>query len=124
MILGYILNSLFTFGYLFVKTPMHLFIVQAGLGVASALTVPTWEALYSKYEDKHQEGYEWGLVSGEAQILTALGLIIGGLIVNYFSFKILFITMGSIQVIATIYQAQILKFNKMRIKNTKKYKRN
>ena len=109
MIAGYFLNALFTFSYLFVSSPKHLFIVQAGLGIATALGTPTWEALYAKYEDKRHAGFIWGLASGEAGIITGVAMIIGGLIVNYFSFNTLFITMGIIQVIGAIYQAQILK---------------
>jgi len=110
MIAGYSLNALFTFSYLLVSTPFHLFLVQAGLGIAAALAIPTWEALYdTNYENKKHEGYVWGLAGGQAQIVTGIAIIIGGLIVNYFSFRILFITMGIIQIIATIYQAQILK---------------
>lgn len=37
-----------------------------------------------------------------------LTIIIGGLLVNSYSFTTLFIIMGSIQVLATLYQSQIL----------------
>jgi MFS family permease len=109
MVAGYALNAVFTFCYLFVDSQLGLFIVQAGLGAAAALAIPTWEALYAKYEDKRHDGYTWGLAGGQAQIATGLAIILGGLLVNYFSFQVLFVTMGTIQIIATIYQAQILK---------------
>lgn len=109
MIVGYGLNAFFTFGYLIVSSPIHLFLVQIGLGIASALSMPTWESLYAKYEDKKHEGYEWGLAGGEGYIITGIAMVIGGLIVNYFSFTFLFLTMGTIQIIATLYQAKILK---------------
>ncbi|MBW3022851.1 MFS transporter [Candidatus Woesearchaeota archaeon] len=109
LVFGYVLNTLFTFGYLLVSSPVHLFIIQAGLGVAVALAAPTWNSLYAKYEDKKEAGYEWGLAIGESQIVMGVALVIGGLIVNYFSFKLLFITMGCIQVVATVYQALILR---------------
>lgn len=112
MIVGYIINAIFTFGYLLVDKPVHLFLVQAGLGIAAALTIPTWSALYAKHEDKKHDGYIWGLASGEAEILRGLAIIIGGLIISYFSFAFLFITMGIIQVFATIYQATIFKYSK------------
>ncbi len=108
MVLGYALNALFTFGYLFISTPWHLFIIQAGLGIASAMATPTWNALYAKHEDRKNDGFQWGLAGGEAQIITGIALIVGGYIVSYFSFSGLFITMGIIQTVATIYQAQIL----------------
>ncbi len=109
MILGYALNALFTFSYVLVQKPAHLFIVQAGLGIAHALASPTWMALYAKYEDKKHAGLAWGLAGGEASIFAAVAVIIGGMIVRYFSFDVLFVAMGIIQSIATIYQAQILK---------------
>ena len=106
IITGYSLNAFFTFSYLLVSKPYHLFIVQAGLGFATALSTPTWDALYAKYETKKSAGYIWGLAIGEGQILTGIAIIIGGLIVSYLSFNILFISMGAIQVLATLYQSR------------------
>ena len=108
MVFGYALNAFFTFGYLFVSSAWHLFIVEAGLGVAVAMATPTWNALYAKNEDKEHSGFQWGLAGGMAKIITGVAIIVGGYIVNYGSFRLLFITMGVIQVIATLYQAQIL----------------
>lgn len=109
LVTGYLLNTLFTFSYLFVASSGQLFAVQAGLGFATALATPTWDALYASNEDKTKAGYIWGLAGGRDQLITGVAIIIGGLIVNYFDFKVLFITMGVVQAIATIYQAQILK---------------
>lgn len=108
MIAGYGLNAVFTFCYLLVSAPVHLFLVQAGLGVAAALSIPTWISLYAKYEDKKHSGLSWGIATGLNRIATGVALVIGGLIVTYLSFNVLFITMGLIQVLATLYQAQIL----------------
>ena len=112
MIAGYGLNTVFTFSYLLVSSSVDLFFVQAGLGFATALATPTWDALYTKYQDQEKSGYIWGLSVGRDQLITGLAIIIGGLIINYCSFKVLFITMGIIQAIATIYQAQILILRK------------
>jgi len=109
LVVGYVLNTLFTFGYLFVSVPIHLFFIQAGLGVAAALSIPTWDSLYSKYEDRRHAAYTWGLAMGEASLITGFAIILGGLIVNYFSFKVLFITMGIIQLISTIIIIRILR---------------
>ena len=108
MVWGYGLNAVFTFGYLFVHNTTGLFIVQAGLGVALALADPTWDALYAKYEDRSKPGRIWGLEHGTEEIITGVSIFIGGVIVSYFSFTALFIIMGTIQTIGTIYQAKIL----------------
>ncbi len=109
MVLGYALNALFTFGYLFVSSPWHLFFVQAGLGIAEAIGTPAWDALYAKSVDETQDTFVWGLASGQSQIVTGIALVCGGLIAHYFSFNILFITMGIIQVVATVIQSKILR---------------
>lgn len=108
-IIGFGLEALFAFGYLLVSSPAHLFIVQAGLGVAAAFSVPTWDALYAKYEDRRHAGRAWGLVDGQMEIFSGIAIIIGGLIVGHFSFAALFIAMGTIQTIATLYQIRLLR---------------
>lgn len=112
MILGYALTAVFTFGYLLVSLPWHLFILQAGLGIAIALCNPTWYALYSKNTNHKEGGYIWGLSDGLTHISLGFAILIGGIIVHYFSFEILFIVSGTIQTISTIYQAQILFLKK------------
>lgn len=109
LILGNALNALFTFGYLFVDSPLKLFAVQVGLGLASALVIPAWDALYSEFEDKKHDEFEWGLASGEAEILAGIAMVIGGLVVTYVSFSALFLAMGTIKVLATICYARILR---------------
>lgn len=109
MLLGYILNAVFTFSYLLVNSTAALFVVQAGLGIAVALAGPTWSALYAKYEDKKHDGLTWALADADFRFTTGLAIIIGGLIVSYFSFQALFIIMGIIQTLATIQQARILR---------------
>lgn len=109
MVAGFFLNALFTFGYLLVDSQATLLMVQVGLGVANALATPTWDSLYAKHENPKHKGLIWGLASGGADIVTGVALIIGGFIVTHYSFELLFITMGTIQTIAAIYQMRILR---------------
>ena len=108
MVLGYGLNALFTFCYLFVSTPEHLFIVQALLGISEAIGSPSWDSLYSKSLNETNDSYGWGLAGGQSQIVTGLATLAGSFLVYYLSFNVLFILMGSIQLIATIVQAKLL----------------
>ncbi|AFY76444.1 Major Facilitator Superfamily transporter [Pleurocapsa sp. PCC 7327] len=115
MTIGYALNAIFTFAYLLVSSQSELLVVQIGVGVASALSTPTWNALYAKYEryenhgrKKKSSGCVWALADGQSEIVTGIGVLLGGLIVSSFSFNSLFIVMGIVQTIATVYVAQIL----------------
>ncbi|MFA5931602.1 MAG: MFS transporter [archaeon] len=121
MIAGYGLNAIFTFGYLFVNDAISLFLVQAGLGFATALATPTWNALFAKSYDQSKDGSAWGIADGLPRIVTAIGIILGGLIVTFFSFTVLFVSMGIIQLIAAFYQALALK--QLKKKNNSKRKK-
>ena len=118
LLIGFILNAIFTFLYLVVDSPLKLFIIEGGLGFAAALTIPTWYALYSKYQVEEESGWAWGLAQGQSKILLALAMVIGGAVVVYYSFTALFISMGIIQVIATVVLLGI--FKKHKVEDTKK----
>ncbi len=108
LLLGYALNTVFTFSFLLIETPAQLFMVQAGLGVSLALANPTWYALYDKYSSSNRDGYIWGVASGHGNIATGMAAMAGGYIVTKYSFNVLFITMGIIQLFTTLLQAQLL----------------
>ena len=108
MVLGYALNAFFTFMYLFVHSPTTLFMVQAGLGVATALSSPTWLSLYADNNKKGAGATTWGLEAGASNMIHAVGIVLGGFVVTRYSFTALFAMMGVTQTIATLYQARIL----------------
>lgn len=102
MLAGFALNTLLTFGYLVVRTPWQLLFLQGGIGFATALAYPTWDALYAHYANKKLDGLAWGIADGGNHLATGLGIFLGGLIVSYYSFNTLFIIMGVLQAIGTI----------------------
>ncbi len=106
--IGYGLTTLGTLSYLFVTSPIQLFAVQALLGFALALSNPTWYALYSEYSASGHDGYFWGLADGIGKILAGTAVVLGGVIVSYFSFAALFVLMAVLFFLATLYQARLL----------------
>lgn len=110
MYFGYVLNAFCTFAYLFIRTPSQLFFVEALNGLASALVEPNWHSLFARYEDKLKSGSAWGWVDGQAQVLSGIAVLIGGMIVKYFSFSALFVVMGIVQVLSLYVQIDVLRF--------------
>ncbi len=102
MVMGYGMNAVATFGYLFVDSPPKLFLVQGALGVAAALATPTWNSLFSMHEDKRQMGRGWGLDAGGSNITLGLAAIAGGFIMANFGFTTLFLLMGVVQMASTL----------------------
>lgn len=112
LIWGYALQTVFTFCYLLVSTKHQLALLQIGLGISGGLSTTTWYALYARFEDKSQEGLTWGLANGLASITTGFALLCGGLIIAYASFELLFILMGIMQLLATVYVSRLFAFER------------
>lgn len=108
LVLGYALQTIFTFCYILVASKKQLALLQIGLGISGGLSTTTWYALYARYEDKTHEGLTWGLANGLSSIYTGIALLCGGLIIANASFETLFIVMGCIQLIATIYVSKLV----------------
>lgn len=106
---GYVLNAALTFCYLFVNSVFTLLLLEVGLGLAAALATPTWDALYSQYQDKNERGFTWGMADGLSEIFTGVAIVIGGMVVAYLSFDILFVIMGMIQVVSIVLLLPVLE---------------
>ena len=113
LILGYLLQTIFTFCYTLVTNKYQLALLQVGLGISGGLSTTTWYALYARIEDKSHEGLTWGLANGLASIYTGVALLFGGLIIANSSFGVLFIIMGIVQLIATIYVSKLVYFKEV-----------
>jgi MFS family permease len=108
---GYALSVVATFGYLVVDSVMTLFVVQLGMSIATALMTPTWYALYDRHSgDGSRDGYVWGLFSGMGFIVQGIGLMLGGYLVTAYSWNTLFMVMGIVLTISTLYEARILRY--------------
>jgi len=108
LVVGYALQTIFTFCYIFVNTKYQLALLQIGLGISGGLSTTTWYALYARCNDTTQEGLTWGLANGLASIYTGVALLCGGIIIANASFEVLFLVMGIVQLIATIYVSRLL----------------
>jgi len=94
VVLGYSIMGLGFILYNWVNSITLLFIVQAIGGLGEAIYSPAFDAVYSKHLDGHRSGTQWGAWESMNYFITALGAIIGGLLVTLFSFQLLFTIMG------------------------------
>jgi MFS family permease len=113
---GYALNTVFTFAYLLVSDTFGLLLVQVGLGIAEALSTPSWDAYYASQlrdTDSTEDTFLWGIASGHTQFISGVAIAIGGLIANFVSFQALFVVMGVLSLVATIVQARVTYLDEM-----------
>jgi predicted MFS family arabinose efflux permease len=108
LVIGYLLNTVFTFCYIFIHNNKQLLLLQIGLAISEALSTPIWDALFAKYLDTSDDSLFWGIAGGHSQLVSGIAIAVGGLVIYYFSFDTLFIIMGCIQALATLTQTGLL----------------
>ena len=115
VVVGYILSCMGFLGYLLIKAPIHLFIVQIILGLGEAIVTPAYDSLYSRHLDKGRFASEWGLWESMNYVITAIAAVVGGFLANVFGFKILFVLMSAIS-LSGLAISSLLVFKKFYIK--------
>ncbi|MEK7791129.1 MAG: MFS transporter, partial [Deltaproteobacteria bacterium] len=86
IVAGYLIIAVGYFGYLLVQNPLHLFIVQAVIGIGMAFELPAIDATYSKHLDHNRAAYNWGAWEGMNRFMMGGGALLGGIIATAFGF--------------------------------------
>jgi MFS family permease len=100
---SWLIRGLAFFSYIFINSPLALILIQVAFGLGEALGTPTFGTLFSQHTDKTEvvmEFSDWAIV---ANLVMALGIILGGFIVNSVGFTPLFVTMGSLCFVSAIW---------------------
>jgi MFS family permease len=100
LILGFLVSACCDISYTFVQNRWQLFTAQVVAGLATGLIEPAWDSLFTdgivESSAKH-----WSIWAGGTHLAAGVAALLGGVIVAYFSFKTLFISMALIDVVAT-----------------------
>lgn len=88
--------------YLFISTPLELYIVQFIQGMLTASTYPAFMGLFTRHIDKNKEGTEWGIYFTLTDISGAALAIIGGYVAVYSGFPILITAVVIIAVLGAL----------------------
>ncbi len=98
------------FAYLFVSTPLQIYVLQAFLGVAYAFYMASMYGLFSRHLDKHLESTEWSLYSVFSySIATAIATAVGGTLAVTVGFDSLFIIAGILYLVAAFVNIVFLR---------------
>jgi len=86
--------SLVSFGYIFVSTPIQIYLLQTIYGISMAMSLSGWSAIFTRHIEKGQESTAWGIDATSVGIGTGISGALGGWAVTQFGFNIVFITVG------------------------------
>lgn len=88
--LGMVIVGTAALGYIFVRAPIELYVVQVLYGLGDALIYPAWGALFTSHIDKNEMATETSLYQTSADITTALAASLGAFLVVTFGYKPVF----------------------------------
>ncbi|HJX66970.1 MAG TPA: MFS transporter [Polyangia bacterium] len=100
LVLGFLGSACCDISYIFVQNRWQLFAAQVIAGLATGLLEPAWDSLFTDAVERTSAKH-WSIWSGGTHLVAGVAALLGGVIVAYFSFKALFVTMGLADTLAT-----------------------
>ena len=91
---GLFVAALIPFGFIFARTPAHIYALQAIHAVAMAVSLSGWSAIFTRHIDKGKEATEWAISDTVCGIGIGITGLLGGWAVSRFGFDSVFITVG------------------------------
>jgi len=98
--LGRLVMAITPFGYLFSTTVWHIYFWQIIYAAGSAMMIPSFYSLFTKFIDKRKEAFEWGLNSTMLGFGVGIAGAAGGIIYASFGYQTIFILVGVINIIS------------------------
>lgn len=100
-IVGGYLNAILVSLYFFATDAWHIYALHFFLGIADAMLVPPFYAIFTRHVDKGNEGFEWSLYSSfSLGAGSALGGAMVGLLATTVGFRAIFLFTGALAFMA------------------------
>ena len=103
VVLGYGIIGLSFLSYLLVNSVWSLLAVQVLFGLGKAIQMPAYDAIYSKHLDRRRSGRQWGFWEAIDNFATALGAVLGGILVVKFGFNVMFVVMAGLSFFSALF---------------------
>jgi len=107
LVISSILSSVFILGYLYVKNLSQLYVLQAVYGINNAAWSISEQAFLADITKKRTRGKMIGIYNLILGILMSIGLMIGGMLIGKFGFKIIFYSVSILNLISVIFLVMI-----------------
>lgn len=101
--LGYALRGIVFLSFAFMQSIPQLLMTQVLWGLAVAFGQPAFDATYSVHTNRKEGVAQWGDWEGVQNIAIGLAALTGGILIQAFGFKLVFILMASISFLLALY---------------------
>ncbi len=112
MIIFSILMALIPLLYLIIKTPLQLYAIQILLGLFTAITYPSYMAIFTRHVDKNKEGTEWGIYYTLTDLGGAALAFLGGYLASAYGFPTLISVVSGISLVGAVILIPIRSYIK------------
>jgi len=102
LIFALILAGISAFSYTLVKSVSGLYFVQFVQALAFGIYVPAWSGIFSRHLDEKRKSFDFSLDSTAIGVASGISGLIGGLLVNYFGFNVVFVLGGILSFTAAL----------------------
>lgn len=109
-----LLMSLTPLLYLLISQPWQLYLVQILLGFFTAMTFPSFMAIFTRHIDKSQEGTEWGIYFTLSDLIAASLAAIGGYIAYTIGFHVLIVAVVIVSSVGSLMLLSIKPYIRKR----------
>jgi DHA1 family quinolone resistance protein-like MFS transporter len=99
---GNFLISLSIFLYIFAKLPIHIYLIQALMGIGGAISYPAWMGLFTRNMEEGRESFVWSVHSTFTELFSAASAAIGAYIATTLGFHSLFLIVAILSLIGTV----------------------
>lgn len=109
IVIGNILGAIAVFGFIFAFLPWHVYLFQIVYAIGMGMNIPGYSAVFTRHVDKGKEALSWSTRAAFVGVGAGVAGALGGLVVYYFGFKVLFSAVVILLLISAIIPILILK---------------
>lgn len=122
LVFGFLIAALIPVGYAFSEHAWQIYVLQFFYGIAMAMAIAGWRALFTRNIDKGQESSQWSLDDALLGFGQGIFGLVSGLSVFYFGFKITFLVCALFGIVSVLCLLALRKdiegYNDMNIVST------
>jgi MFS family permease len=99
LISGTIIIALVPFGYLFMTSVYHLYVIEFLYGIGAAFAYPSWSSMFTAHLEKGARGFQYSLHSSGVGFAAAITAGVGGWLADNASLNLGFIHLTGFQIV-------------------------
>jgi MFS family permease len=99
---GYALTALGPLSLAFSSLTWQIFLSQFLIGLGSAVTYPSWNALFTHHIDKEQTAFEWSMYDTVVGYGGAAAAAVGGALIDWVGFRSVYLGVGMVILLSSL----------------------